>query len=291
MATSSGKQDSPTDTLPHVVAPELRYRLFAYFGDVWFCDPDVYPVGHPTNMEQVRRRFAEIGKDVQTFNAITHHLGLEAQTEFSDPQKLLIYQEYKKLRGAVQLEPLDDKYRFTLSYRAKSGQGVRVLGVIGVRVGISILNEEPVPLTCPVCLSQGTRISTPEGDVLVEDVKEGMLVWTIDSEHRRVAMPVIRTSAVPVPVTHSMIRLVMKDGRELMVSVGHPMSDCRTVDQLRAQDAYDGVTVTRTDLVPYVFHKTYDLLPAGDTGFYWANGILVGSTLAASKCNAIGTSR
>jgi hypothetical protein len=25
---------------------------------------------------------------------------------------------------------------------------------------------------------------------------------------------------------------------------------------------------------------TYDVLPAGDTGFYWANGILLASTLS-----------
>src|SRR3989442_783087 len=30
---------------------------------------------------------------------------------------------------------------------------------------------------------------------------------------------------------------------------------------------------------------TYDLLPSGDTGFYWANGILVGSTLAPFQSN------
>ena len=29
----------------------------------------------------------------------------------------------------------------------------------------------------------------------------------------------------------------------------------------------------------YTGHATFDLLPAGDTGFYWANGILIGSTL------------
>jgi len=29
----------------------------------------------------------------------------------------------------------------------------------------------------------------------------------------------------------------------------------------------------------YAGEKTYDLLPAGDTGVYWANGILLGSTL------------
>jgi hypothetical protein len=32
-------------------------------------------------------------------------------------------------------------------------------------------------------------------------------------------------------------------------------------------------------LVPYAGGRTWDLLPAGATGSYWANGILLASTL------------
>src|SRR6266851_3459609 len=45
-------------------------------------------------------------------------------------------------------------------------------------------------------------------------------------------------------------------------------------------DALDGSTVTLWELVPYAGARTYDLLPAGPTGTYWANGILLSSTLA-----------
>jgi hypothetical protein len=31
--------------------------------------------------------------------------------------------------------------------------------------------------------------------------------------------------------------------------------------------------------LPYRGGATYDLLSSGDTGFYWANGILMGSSL------------
>lgn len=34
-----------------------------------------------------------------------------------------------------------------------------------------------------------------------------------------------------------------------------------------------------TELVSYSNGYTYDVLPSGDTGLYWANGILIGSTL------------
>jgi hypothetical protein len=35
--------------------------------------------------------------------------------------------------------------------------------------------------------------------------------------------------------------------------------------------------------LPYAGTTTYDLRPSGDTGFYWANGILIGSTLTRSE--------
>ena len=42
----------------------------------------------------------------------------------------------------------------------------------------------------------------------------------------------------------------------------------------------DEVIIAGTARVSYGEGATYDLLPSGDTGFYWANGILVSSTLA-----------
>ena len=48
-------------------------------------------------------------------------------------------------------------------------------------------------------------------------------------------------------------------------------------------DAYDGSTVAAAALVPYGDTATYDLLPAGPTGEYWADGILLGSTLRSRE--------
>jgi len=38
--------------------------------------------------------------------------------------------------------------------------------------------------------------------------------------------------------------------------------------------------VIKVERLGYTGTDTYDLLPSGNTGFYWANGILIGSTLA-----------
>jgi hypothetical protein len=289
---SLGKKTQQSAHAPNVLekitVPELRYRLFSYFGNVWFCDPDSYPVARLTEKEDALKAFPEIQNDSQTFQAIAEHLGLNATKEFTDAQKLLIYREYKRLRGALRLEPMDANYKFELAFRDKSGrdksgQGFRVQGVIDPQDGITILKKEPVFLTCPICLARGTHIDTPSGPTAVEGLKPGMLVWTLDAKNQRVALPILKTSAVPVAIGHSMIHLVMEDGREAWASAGHPTADGHTVDQLRPKTSYDGATIAEIEIVPYKQAKTYDLLPGGDTGFYWANGILLGSTLHQDK--------
>jgi len=107
----------------------------------------------------------------------------------------------------------------------------------------------------------------------------GMTVWTMNQEGERVSAPIIRVSKTPVPATHMMVHLMLRDGRELYASPGHPTTDGRQLGQLKVGDLLDGSVVMVAQLVPYNQSYTYDLLPRGDTGFYWANGILIASTL------------
>jgi hypothetical protein len=55
--------------------------------------------------------------------------------------------------------------------------------------------------------------------------------------------------------------------------------DGRALGTLSIGDTVDGASVIRADPVPYAREFTYDILPGGDTGGYWANGIPLGSTL------------
>jgi len=57
------------------------------------------------------------------------------------------------------------------------------------------------------------------------------------------------------------------------------MVDGHPIGKLRVGDILDGSRVLSVDLLAYPGYATYDLLPAGDTGFYWADGILIASTL------------
>jgi len=133
---------------------------------------------------------------------------------------------------------------------------------------------------CPICLAGNTLIDTPSGSVLIKDLQAGMPIWATDKAGHRVSGVVTRTSKVPVPPTHKIVHLVFDDGRELFVSPGHPTIDGRRVGYLMQGDLYNGATVVSAQRVPYSESETYDVLPSGETGFYRANGVLLGSTLS-----------
>lgn len=135
------------------------------------------------------------------------------------------------------------------------------------------------PRMCPICLASNTRIATPAGDVNVTDLKAGMSVWSPDAQGKRISQRISKVSKTAVPSTHHVIHLFLSDGRQVWVSPQHPLMDGRPVGSLHAGDVYDGATVMSADLIPYWDDATYDLLPDGDTGAYWANGILLKSTL------------
>jgi len=109
-----------------------------------------------------------------------------------------------------------------------------------------------------------------------------MLVWTVASDGSRVAAPVVEVGSMAVPSGHLMVHLRLADGRELFASPGHRTSDSRPLGSLAAGDEVDGSKVTLWELVPYQGSRTYDLLPASATGQYWADGILLSSTLTPS---------
>ena len=272
---------TPIPTLPSgALSPtELKYKLLEQFPDFFFCDPDLYPIAREEEPALVQQRFPELQANQEEFQAVLNHNGLAGSTTFADEQKLLIYREHKKL-NAIHFEAVGDKYQFQIQTGAEGQQGSVVTGTIDGSGSIDVQKQEPAIPTCPICLAKGTLIDTPRGPVPVENLRIGDPVWTMNRAGERVAGTILRTSRVPVPATHQVVHVTLSDGRELWASPGHPTTDGKRLGDLAVGDHLDGTLVIKVERLRYTGIATYDLLPSGDTGFYWANGILIGSTLA-----------
>ena len=272
----------PTPAERDLSPAELQYRLLDTFAPLSYCDPDEYPVPRGDEQQRAIERFAEIQADRATLAAILDRLGLSGVTELSPEQKLAVYRQWKQLSAIPLTLASDDRAAFDLTTETDPGmgQGVRTRGTIDLRGAISIELSEPTFLvSCPICLARGTIIATPGGGVPVEALWEGHPVWTVDRDGRPMEGRVKMVGRAPVPATHLVIHLVLDDGRELWASPGHPMADGRRLGDIRAGDLVDGSGVSFAEPIGYADPSTYDLLPAGPTGLYWANGILLGSTL------------
>jgi hypothetical protein len=262
---------------------QLKYRIVDDIGRPLFCDPDFYPVARGDEQQRAHERLPEIQKDVPTFTAIVSHLGFPPAATYSGQQELAIYRDWKTL-NALPLSPAFIGYRFALRVSTTAGPtGSPVelvegtIDLFGVITGVS--RTASGPPNCPICLARGTQIATPAGEVRVEDLRIGDIVWTLGTSGTRVAAPLLEVGSTPVPSTHEVVRLVLSDGRAVSVSPGHPTEDGRRVGDLRAGDLFDGARVTSADRLPYGGGATFDILPAGATAAYWANGVLLGSTL------------
>jgi len=271
---------TPIPTLAGGLSPvELKYRLLEEFPDFFFCDPDYYPIAREDEGVLARQRFPELQADTEEFQAILKHTGLNGLTVFSYEQKLLIYREHKKL-AALEFELAGDEYKFQLQTQSQDGQGFVISGLIDGAGLIRILDRHAGIAACPICLAAHTLIDTPRGPVAVEDLQIGDPVWTADAAGRRVPATILELTRTPVPAGHRVVHLVLEDGRQLWASPGHPSADGRRLGDLRVDDLLDGARIVQIELVPYDGPATYDLLPSGATGSYWANDILIGSTLA-----------
>ena len=270
----------PTPPVVYSV-PELKYKLIANFGELFFVDTDFYPIAREGIEEQnAAEQFPTIKSDTEEFAAILQRLGLPDRPDYATNETIAIYREHKKLTKGIQITPSGEAYTFSL--RITEGQGEHIEGTITKSGKITVTKREPSFNTYPICLPKGTQIATPSGQIAVEQVRAGMTVWTVDASGQRVAAEVKKTSVTPVPETFHVVRLTLSDGRSVTASPGHPSSDSRALGEYRLGDMLDGATVLSVENVDYKGGATFDLLPSGPTGTYWANGVLLMSTLAAN---------
>jgi hypothetical protein len=222
-----------------------------------------------------------IEADQAAFQAILQHENLSAGQQFTAEQLITINEDYKQMQ-AIRLEPTENAFKFTvLVPKPGSVTGNETVNGTVTLVGKATISDRSPGrgINCPICLAAGVLIATPSGEVPVQDVTVGMTVWTTDRRGLRIRGVVLRVGSSAAPIGHEVVRLTLADGRSVVASPGHPTGDGRRVGDLKPGDMLDGSRIVTAQLIPYAGAATYDLLPSGPTGTYFANGVLLGSTL------------
>lgn len=130
----------------------------------------------------------------------------------------------------------------------------------------------------PICCSPETRIKTTGEEKRIADIKEGEIVLTDGGK----AVRVKKVSKTPVK-NHKILKITLNDGAVLEISPDHPTADGKKFKDLKMGEILDSRLVVETKLIPYTYSHTYDILPDSKTGNYYANGVLIGSSLKHTK--------
>ena len=256
---------------------DLQYRVIDRLGAPVFCDPMKYPVAREPDPAVVARMVADLrAQHADEFDAIVRHEHL-GSSSLSAADDLRILSQASAL-AAIPLTARGGIYAF--DYQVVGPPTAQVTGTVDPAGAVTLASSRPAPgHLCPICLARWDRIATLAGDTPVTALRPGTLVWTLDAGGRRAAAPVLVVGHTPAPIGHQVVHLVLVDGRSVDVSPGHPLPDGRPVGDLRTGDPVDGSSVASAELRRYDGSDTWDLLPAGATHVYWADGVPLRSTL------------
>ncbi len=260
--------------------------LRALGGHLQYCDPDQFPIPQGTPVDAAKRRMPIIQQDAQTYRAILAFERLNPN-RLKDQDLIRINDDYKQIQ-IIQLHPESSSYRFVVAVGTNNPPGtttVEAAGTVDLSGHVQIAERHDVSgeLMCPICLARNDMIATPGGDVPIQDMRIGMPIWTTDRRGRRIPGIVIRTGRIRALPGDEMVRLVLRDGRTILVSPGHPTPADGAVGDLRVGQAFEGTVVASVERIRYRGAETFDVLPSGPTGTYFANGVLLGSTLTLSQ--------
>jgi hypothetical protein len=129
------------------------------------------------------------------------------------------------------------------------------------------------------CLPADALIATPNGAKKISSLSIGDQVWSLDEYGQRISQPIKYLRKVATPDDHKLVHLFLDDDRWIKASPMHPDATGRTMSSLNISDCLDGAIIIHKKWEVYKEAFTWDLLPDGDTGLYFANDILMGSTI------------
>ena len=278
------KQVAPAASSHPLGKAQLELRVLHHVGRIFYCDPDLYPVSYGTRAQAADRGFPRVRRDAEAFQAILTDLRIAPTSLYTLPTKERVWGLYKRM-NALGLQHTKDGYKFDITPSPTGGTPADPKlrhGFVSDRGAVYLgpARDNPNFYGCPICLVRSTFISTPAGPVTVDRLRVGDPVWTASADGDRIASAVRAVGRVPVGPTHAVVAVRLDDGRQLVASPGHPLADGRRLIDLSRGSEYDGSRVASITWENYTGGWTYDLLPAGTTGEYWADGVLVDSTLA-----------
>ena len=237
------------------------------------CDFASCPTIHPTQNPNEKQISLQEGQ---------REASLLVQKIYSDYVTGLNYPEYPVATN--------QGYPITLHIGETASNGCTItLTLIKINGDTAVFTEKTdFNRICPICLAKNTLINTPGGTIPVQNLQEGMAVWSVDEFGNKISAIITKTSKTPVPKDHQMVHIILKDKREIFASPGHPVGDGRIFNDLFIGDLLDGSRIITAEKTLYDKSYTYDILPSGPTGFYFAgyntapgsaNGILIDNTL------------
>ena len=226
--------------------------------------------------------YLRIVADLPTYQAILRRLHLLPGPLTAD-QIVAVYRQWLDL-NAVRLDWQGGVYAFDVYPGPTPSEALRndMVGDVDVFGRVYNVHQGTKLGACPICLPGTSLISTPTGDLAVAGIRVGMHVWSVTRDGHPVDAVVIEARTRLDAPGSRLIHVVLADGRQLTASPPHPIADGRMLGSLKVGDYVDGVGVVRVEAVPDLAGRTFDLLPAGPTGEYWAGGILLRSTLQPS---------
>ncbi|MDQ6691466.1 MAG: Hint domain-containing protein [Candidatus Dormibacteraeota bacterium] len=252
---------------------ELKYRVIAAAGVPTYCGPPLARQGDEA--ASAASEFGAIRADGPTYAAIVAH-ARPAGVETSPDYQLAVWREWKLLQ-AINLGASGAQRTFQFHT-----SGELIDGSVSESGQVQVAARTKSRQMCPICLAADALIATPVGLIAVSRLSIGDLVWTAGADGGRLAAPVVQLGSTPFPLGREAVSLVLADGRALTVSAGHPTTTGEPVGSLTPGELLDGSVVRSTGRVRLPGGSTFDLLPGGPTGTYWANGIPLRSTLSSS---------
>jgi hypothetical protein len=257
---------------------DLKFSVIDAVGDPLVCTG----WGMPNPAFSPYQHYPQIVADLPAYQAILRRLHL-LPTPLTADQIVAVYRQWLKL-NAVQLDWQAGFYSFHEFPGPGPSEGLRseMVGDVDVFGRVYNVHHGEGLGACPICLPGISLISTPGGDVAVAGVRVGLHVWTGAPDGRQLDAVVIATRSRLDAPGSTLIHMVLADGRQLTASPPHQLADGRRLASLKVGDQVDSIRITRLESVPDVLGRTYDLLPSGETGEYWADGILLRSTLQPS---------